>query len=346
MKNYIHVKFYIYSFFIIMKEMNYIDLSILILFIIFIGIGLWRGFLNEFLTFFGFVISSILSFIFYSALGQKIYEELQIPSGLSNLISFILIFLVLQIIWSFFSTFIYRKIYQKWGEFRKFRKLDSALGAIPSLLNGFVVISLLLLILVIVPIHPRVKSHLSDSRLASFFVNNASLLNDKIEKLFIPAAGEAEAKIRNLTGTFFPEKETEVNFPENLQLSPDSQAEKRMFELINMERIRRGINPLVFDSELTEVARNHSEEMFRLSYFDHNSPVTGSPFDRLDAAGIKYLAAGENIAYAPNVDVAHFGLMDSPSHRENILEPSFQKIGIGIISAGPWGMMFSQEFTD
>ncbi len=326
--------------------MNYVDLSILLILAIFIGIGIWRGFLNEILTFLGFVVAFLIAFLLYSFLGQYIYHELNIPPGMANLISFMAIFLLLQITWSFSSTFIYGKVYQKWENVPRFQTMEKTLGAGAGLLNGFVIITLLLLILVIVPIQPKVKAYFSDAKIATFFIGNASILNDKIEKLFVPAANEAEAKIRNLTASVLPGEEDDVSFPEDLNLTVDAQAELRMFELINAERIRRRLNPLVLDSELTEVARAHSGEMFELSYFDHQSPVTGTPFDRLNAAEIIYKMAGENLAYAPNVDVAHWGLMDSPSHKENILGADFQKIGIGIISAGAWGEMFTQEFTD
>ena len=93
------------------------------------------------------------------------------------------------------------------------------------------------------------------------------------------------------------------------------------------------------------VARQHSEEMFRLKYFGHQSPVSGSPFDRLAAAKISYSRAGENLAYAQSVAVAHRGLMDSEGHRENILRPEFTRVGIGVIAAGSYGRMFTQLFV-
>jgi uncharacterized protein YkwD len=84
--------------------------------------------------------------------------------------------------------------------------------------------------------------------------------------------------------------------------------------------------------------------MFRLKYFGHQSPANGSPFDRLAAAKITYTRAGENLAYAHSVAVAHRGLMDSPGHRENILRPEFTRVGIGVVSAGSYGRMFTQLF--
>ena len=130
------------------------------------------------------------------------------------------------------------------------------------------------------------------------------------------------------------------------QLAPDPTAEERMLELVNVEREKVGLKPLVWDSALTDLGRAHSLEMFNEGYFAHNSPTNGTPFDRMRKAGIQFVTAGENLAYAPSVQVAHEGLMNGPGHRENILRPEFGKIGIGAIRSDFRGTMFSQEFTN
>jgi uncharacterized protein YkwD len=119
-----------------------------------------------------------------------------------------------------------------------------------------------------------------------------------------------------------------------------------MLELLNRERVAQGLVALVADEKLRQAARDHSEEMVRLSYFAHESPTQGSPFDRMTRAGVRFGAAGENLAFAPSVDAAHRGLMNSPDHRKNILTPQFRRVGIGAIAAGSWGRMFTQNFTD
>ncbi len=86
--------------------------------------------------------------------------------------------------------------------------------------------------------------------------------------------------------------------------------------------------------------------MFARGYFSHTDPDGKSPFDRIAAAGITYKAAGENLAYAANVDLAHAGLMRSPGHRANILETDFGRVGIGVIDGGIYGRMFTQNFRD
>jgi uncharacterized protein YkwD len=66
----------------------------------------------------------------------------------------------------------------------------------------------------------------------------------------------------------------------------------------------------------------------------------------MDKAGVKYTVAGENLALAPDVNIAHNGLMNSPGHKANILTPEFRKVDMGVINGGKYGEMFSQEFTD
>jgi uncharacterized protein YkwD len=92
--------------------------------------------------------------------------------------------------------------------------------------------------------------------------------------------------------------------------------------------------------------------MYLRGYFAHETPwcrmpVAGDscldPFDRIRAAGIRYDVAGENLALAPSAAAAHQGLMDSPSHRANILSADYTSVGIAAVR-GPYGLMVAQEF--
>ena len=97
---------------------------------------------------------------------------------------------------------------------------------------------------------------------------------------------------------------------------------------------------------MTDVARQHSLEMYRLGYFAHDSPTYGSPADRLRLAGVSFTVAGENIAYAPTVSSAFRGLMASPEHRQNILSSDFHRIGVGVAQSSLWGVVVTQDFAD
>jgi uncharacterized protein YkwD len=61
---------------------------------------------------------------------------------------------------------------------------------------------------------------------------------------------------------------------------------------------------------------------------------------------ISFLTAGENLALARSVQVAHTGLMNSPGHRANILRPQFGRVGIGIMDGGLRGLMVTQNFRN
>ena len=126
----------------------------------------------------------------------------------------------------------------------------------------------------------------------------------------------------------------------------DPAAEEELLALVNQERERAGLPTLALDPALVPVARAHAAEMFELGYFAHESPVTGDPFDRLAAADIGFTTAGENLALAPDVGTAHRGLMNSPGHRANILNPEFGHVGIGIVRSRYHGLMVVQEFRD
>ncbi|MBI4743873.1 MAG: hypothetical protein HY776_03500 [Actinobacteria bacterium] len=121
--------------------------------------------------------------------------------------------------------------------------------------------------------------------------------------------------------------------------------EQRMLDLINQERATRNLKPLTVDPAVTIVARNHSEEMIRLEYFSHESPVSGGLELRIKNGNIKnWKFLGENLAGAQSVEIAHSALMNSEKHKENILNPEYIHIGIGVVDGGRYGKMFTQNF--
>lgn len=122
--------------------------------------------------------------------------------------------------------------------------------------------------------------------------------------------------------------------------------EQYMLNLLNKERRANGLNALEIDPKLTYMARRYSQEMITHDFFSHTSPVSGELLDRVQASGVPdgWLLAGENLAGAPTVESAFQGLMESPSHKDNMLEAKYTHVGIGVIDGGPYGKMFSQEF--
>ena len=118
--------------------------------------------------------------------------------------------------------------------------------------------------------------------------------------------------------------------------------EAEVVRLVNEERSKHGLAPLIQDWQLSRVARYKSQDMRDLGYFSHTSPTYGSPFDMMRSFGISYRTAGENIAkgyQSPEAVVR--GWMNSPGHRANILNSSYTHIGVGYVASGNyWTQMF------
>ena len=123
-----------------------------------------------------------------------------------------------------------------------------------------------------------------------------------------------------------------------------SSEEARMLELMNEARSGAGLPAIYAEQQLTDMARSYSSEMHQYDFFSHVSPVSGTLQQRISAWGITgWKLAGENIAKAPSVDVAFQALMESPSHRENILRREFNCVGIGVVQ-GENCLYITQEF--
>lgn len=88
--------------------------------------------------------------------------------------------------------------------------------------------------------------------------------------------------------------------------------------------------PLVLDARLRRAARAHARDMGTQEYFDHRSPDGRTPFDRMREAGFQRCAMGENIAAGqPTPQSVMDDWMNSDGHCANILQPSFELLGVG-----------------
>ncbi len=125
--------------------------------------------------------------------------------------------------------------------------------------------------------------------------------------------------------------------------------EKRAFEQTNIMRVKNGLPPFVWDSDICRMARIHSESMSRQSYFAHVTPEGLGLRDRARVAGIlRYAVLGENIAYNQGfADPGAFAVekwMESSKHRANILSPEFRAMAIGSFVAPDGSVYLTQTF--
>lgn len=125
--------------------------------------------------------------------------------------------------------------------------------------------------------------------------------------------------------------------PSALPTSPEKGAQ--LLDLMNDARAAESLPPLATDATLEGVALARARSLVELNYFAHYAPDGSSAFSELAALGVAYGLAGENLARnnyadARTVRVAFDGLMASPGHRANILEPRFTRAGVIAVSAG------------
>jgi uncharacterized protein YkwD len=122
--------------------------------------------------------------------------------------------------------------------------------------------------------------------------------------------------------------------------------EALLFNAVNGERASRGLPPLVYSPRLSQTARSHSREMATKGYFGHTSPSGLTCFQRMVNFGVPLAGhfAGENIALDSNEAHADAAMMASPGHRENILDPHFTRLGVGVIEDQDAIRFYSEEF--
>lgn len=105
-----------------------------------------------------------------------------------------------------------------------------------------------------------------------------------------------------------------------------------VFRLTNQKRQEAGLPPLKLDPVLSQAAKNKGEDMLAKDYWAHVSPDGVEPWKFFLDAGYKYRYAGENLARDfSDAASAVEAWMASPSHRENMLSPKYEEIGIAVV---------------
>jgi len=124
----------------------------------------------------------------------------------------------------------------------------------------------------------------------------------------------------------------------------------RVVELVNAARSRSRqcgseryapAPPLKASRELSEAATRHARDMAKKKFFDHTGSDGSVPKDRVLRAGYRSRLTGENIALGPeSAEEVVAGWLASPGHCENIMDPRFQDIGVGIATGRGRGQIY------
>lgn len=117
-------------------------------------------------------------------------------------------------------------------------------------------------------------------------------------------------------------------------------AERYLFQSVNDERVVAGLQPLKWNAPLTAAARTHAEWMRRAGAISHQFKTEPDLAERAAGTGTHFSRVAENVASSPSILQMHSALMNSPHHRDNILDPQVDSIGISVVSDGRqmWGV--------
>ena len=318
---------------------NLIDIVLIVLVLLSVLNGWRRGFILGVLDLLGWALVLVAGLRFYQPVARWLGAHVGLWSEVWNRpVAFVIIAIVTGGVVHLSGHLLLRRLPKSLHK----RTLNRLLGVIPGLANGLTTAALVASLLLVIPMREGLRERIRESPL----VNHLAVYAERLEAALHPVFAGAVAETLNLL-TIQPESHERVSLPYKVaDPRPRPDLEARMLELVNKERVAAGLKPLAPDPELTEVGRRHSADMFARGYFAHDTPEGRDPFDRMRERNVRFVTAGENLALAPTVQVAHRGLMNSPEHRANILHPQFGRVGIGIMDGGIRGLMVTQDFRN
>lgn len=320
--------------------LNWVDAVILIVLGYYLLQGWEMGLVQLIANFVSFLGSLWLAVKFHSQVGLFLIQKFGISTLWSNVLGYLIVGVIADIAMSEFLGFVTGSLPDKWEK----SKVNRWLGTALSVVNGMVIVAFILLIILSLPLRGSIKQDIRQSIIGKKLVALAETYGGQVKSTLNE---EVQQAIKFLTVE--PKSTERITLdvtPQTSALTVDAAAEQQMLVLVNGERAKVGVKPLSSDAKIVAVARAHSKDMFERHYFSHIDPDGNDPLHRMLNGGVSFSIVGENIAYAPDLSSAHQGLMNSEGHRRNILDPEFHRIGIGIIDAGVYGKMFTQNFAD
>lgn len=315
--------------------MTLVDLQLLIPLSLGALTGLRRGFLLGLADLISLGLSIWLAAVFFPPLASLVADSVDQPRWVVNVVVFATLVIGMQLV---YGLVVIRWLYAvrrlltstfflKW--------LDIGAGTVPGALKGLLLVALVLLALGIWPVFPPARAAIeassSGKAVLPWIVRVEPWAADLVSRLGLPVP------VGVTTGT--------LPLPLAARATIDPSAEDEILALVNIERQKQALAPLVSEARLREVARSYAQTLYASGTLSHTGPDGSTLTQRLERAGVRFLTAGENLAFAPTARSAHEVLMASPSHRANLLSPRYRRVGIGVAS-GPAGLVVVQQFTD
>jgi len=281
------------------------------------------------------------AFFLYQVVGSGIRNWVPLSVSLTNTIAFVVLWIMSEtiytlVMWSFVLARIKKQfLLQEVNEFG---------GAVLGVAKTAVILIVALLLFAGLPLQATIKRAVTDAYIPNVLLTGTGLwqtwmssnlgrdIGDTLNFYTVPANADSEVA-------------TELGFS-TTDVKVSASSEEALLGLINHERADKSLPLLKMNEKTRLVARKYAIKMLAGGYFSHVDLQGNTPYIRLREGGVVFDAAGENLASAPTVQLAHQGLMNSKGHRDNILSPYFSTVGIGVVDAGPYGIMVVEDFTD
>lgn len=318
--------------------MNWIDIVIIIIFTLYVYEDSHRGFLRLFADLVSLIVAFVIALVLYLPLVNFLAYFKIVFVNIES-ICFLSIWLILQFVFFTLSKIVSRQT----SETVKKSKINRYLAFIPAIVKGVFLIIVMTILTLYVPLSQTGKNVFKKSLIIGVTLGWASDFEAKLENIF--TGPSTNNSVSNQTKNYVNDETVDLRFS-TTNMTIDETAEKIIFDKVNEERQKVGLNPLVSDTLIRNVARAHSRDMLANGYFSHTSQNGEVLLDRLVNAKVSFSTAAENIATAPTAELVHLGLMNSEKHKKNILDPSFTRVGIGVMDAGQYGLMVTQDFAN
>lgn len=320
-----------------------IDLALLGLLCLLLLRGWVRGFVREGMDLLGLVVGTVLAFRVGPAVGLIITAMASTSDEAARLIGGVIVFFAAGI-----GAAMITRTLERQARMPGLNFVNRAGGAGLAVAWGTFLATVALTMAVVLPMPPAVADSLEGSAVARTLTDPDGLPQELFTGLSGDRIIESMLALREVVGArrVIVEPGSVVELPPARpdDLEASSSDAREIYDMVNRARIAAGLDPLAWSNALEAVAGGHARDMYLAGFFAHVSPSTGDVGDRLAAAGIRYVTAGENLALAATPEEVHGGLMESPGHRANIEGASFRRIGIAVID-GPLGLMTVQVFT-
>jgi len=330
---------------IFLNTQDYVDIFIYIFIVYLIILGWSKGSALIIFYIVSFLISIFLSFKYSFSTSVYISGWLNSNQQISQIFAGIIIFIAVITVSSLIqNVIIAKKTNTEFG--------TKVLGSLLSLVLSNLILALIISLVSLFTLPKFIEERIERSDLVSFYIEPDGIPQQSLEVIAGTDLLKVTNRIKKLTGnsSVVVDEYGCLEIPKeplSKLMSKDEEA-LRMLELINLERINENIDPVQFNQQYSNVAKNYALKMYSEGFWCHQDPNNGFyATDRLREVGLRgktIQEVSENLAISSTIYSGHEELMNSESHRNTILDNEFKRVGIGIIS-GPTGLIVVQIFS-